>query len=65
MFEILQAMSTPTMKIGRRVYHLYDCSGEEVITRQSRILSGRDYLTHIQALGNEWFALYSSPKAKL
>jgi len=64
MFEIFKAMTDNPVKAGRKKYHLYDCSGAEVIERERRFLEGSGYTTVITENGNGWYSLYCNPKHK-
>ncbi len=69
MFEIFKAMSNGKLKVGRKVYHLYDCSGKEIIDREYNnfmhpYYSPKIYDAVIQDADNGWYSLYTNPKHK-
>lgn len=69
MFEIFNAMKNGTIKKGRKIYHLYDCSGKEVIDREYNgfmqpYYSPKIYDCIIVDNGNGWYSLYTNPKHK-
>ena len=59
-----QKMSKGRIKVGRKIYHLYDISGKEVIAREVRYLQRQGYKTTVTGPTNKWYALYSWPKFK-
>lgn len=67
--EIFAVMSHPRIHIGRKIYHLYDCSGKEVIEREYNSFmepyaAPKRYDAVIQDNGNGWYSLYTNPKHK-
>lgn len=64
MFEIFQAMTENRIKQGRKVYHLYDCSGSKFIESQKHYLEREGGTTLTRDLGNDWIAIYCNPKHK-
>ena len=53
-----------TIKVGRKLFHLYDVSGREVIQRQKRVLQNWGYQVRVIEGKKGWYRLYSHPKVK-
>ena len=62
MKEIFKAMTNGCIKKGRRIYHLYDCSGRRVIDNSTSYLKGSGRDTIEIDRGNGWIAVYCWPK---
>ena len=67
MFEIFTALKNNQVKVGKKLYHLYDCSGKEVIENEynrfmNPVYSSKVYDCKIIDCGNGWYSLYTYPK---